>query len=310
MRPAVRHGLAGAAGVLLAAAFAPLHWWPVAFISPAVLIALWQGAQPREAAWSGFAFNLGTFLAGTYWIAIGLGRGDAPLWMALGVWGGLVVIMAVYGGVAGYAVARWLPPKGALRWMVGIPAALLLVEWWRGWFLTGFAWLSLGYSQTDTWLSRAYDPIFGVYGVSALLLVGAGALVTLVWGNSRERRVAAAALVVPWLAAVPLRRVDWTYPVGKPVGVAIVQGSIPENQKWQMANRDMTLARYRKLTLQVLGTPVIIWPEAALPDLANNLTSYLLGLYRDAHERGSSLLIGAVRADGDDVYYNSVLSLG
>src|SRR6185312_12650655 len=59
-----------------------------------------------------------------------------------------------------------------------------------------------------------------------------------------------------------------------------------------------------------LGTPVIVWPEAALPDEANYLTDYLIGLYREAHERGSSLLIGAVRSDGDDIYYDSVLSLG
>jgi apolipoprotein N-acyltransferase len=89
-----------------------------------------------------------------------------------------------------------------------------------------------------------------------------------------------------------------------------VQGSIPENEKWQESNRDHTLELYRRLTLSALGTPVIVWPEAALPDLANNLTGYLLGLYRDAHPRGSSLLLGAVRADSDDVYYNSVLSLG
>ncbi len=73
--------------------------------------------------------------------------------------------------------------------MAGLPAAWLLVEWFRGWFLTGFPWLSLGYSQTGTWMA-GIAPVLGVYGVSALLLLGAGALVTLVLGTRRERVLA------------------------------------------------------------------------------------------------------------------------
>ena len=60
------------------------------------------------------------------------------------------------------------------------------MEWWRGWFLSGFSWLSLGYSQTDTWLA-GFAPLVGVYGMSALLLVSAGALATLALGTRRAR---------------------------------------------------------------------------------------------------------------------------
>ena len=85
---------------------------------------------------------------------------------------------------------------GLVRWLVGVPAAWLLIEWWRGWFLSGFSWLSLGYSQTDTWLAR-FAPIAGVYGISALLLVCAGALTALVLGRGRQRVIAGAVLVLP-----------------------------------------------------------------------------------------------------------------
>ena len=63
-----RHGLALGAGALLACAFAPQGWWPLAFISPAVLILLWERATPRRAAWLGFWFGFGLFAAGTYWL--------------------------------------------------------------------------------------------------------------------------------------------------------------------------------------------------------------------------------------------------
>jgi apolipoprotein N-acyltransferase len=308
---AARSVLAAAAGVLLAAAFAPLEWWPLAILCPAALIALWQGASRRTAAWSGFWFNVGTFTVGTYWLYISIHHfGNAPLALAIFLMAGLVGIMALYGALLGYVVARWLPPAGALRWMAGIPAAWVFIEWWRGWFLSGFGWLSLGYSLTDTWLGRGLAPVLGVYGLTALLVASAGALVTLLRGSSRERLIALAVLAAPSVAAVPLAGVLWTHPVGKPVGVAVVQGAIPQDEKWQDSHRDATLALYRDLTESALGTPIIVWPEAALPDEANNLTDYLIGLYRDAHPRGSELLIGAVRSDSEDAYYDSVLSLG
>src|SRR6186713_779262 len=68
-------------GALLAASFAPLNAWPLAVLCPAVLIWLWEGAKPREAAWLGFWFNAGTFAAGTYWLYISIHVfGEAPIW--------------------------------------------------------------------------------------------------------------------------------------------------------------------------------------------------------------------------------------
>jgi apolipoprotein N-acyltransferase len=302
--------VAAAAGALLSTAFAPRQWWLLAILCPAALIALWQGATPRAAAARGFWFNAGTFAAGTYWLYISIhGFGDAPIWIALGLMLGLIAIMGLYGAVLGYAVARWLAPRGAVRWMIGIPAAWLLVEWWRGWFASGFSWLSLGYSQTDTYLA-GFAPVLGVYGISALLLLGAGAVVTLVLGSARERLLAAAALGLPWLIAVPLSRIEWTHASGPAVGVALVQGAIPQDQKWLDKNRVTTLNLYRDLTRTVLGVPLIVWPESAPPDLANDLVDYLLDLYHDAERHGSALVLGVVRSSDDgERYYDSVLSL-
>jgi len=312
LRGRVRLLAALGAGALLATAFAPFDWWPFAILSPAALMLLWQNAAPRRAAWVGFWFNVGTFTAGTYWLYVSIHVfGEAPLWIAFGLMGALVAIMSVYHALLGYGVARWLPPTGAIRWMVGIPALWLLVEWWRGWFLSGFGWLSLGYSQTDTEL-RAFAPVGGIYLLSALLLIMAGALVTLLRGTRRERWVAGATLVVPWLAAPGLAGIAWALPAGPPVSVAIVQGAIPQDQKWLDSNRETTLDLYRRLTVDhALGAKLIVWPESAPPDLANNLAPYLEGIYRVAASHGSTLLIGIVRADAEtDRYYNSILALG
>jgi apolipoprotein N-acyltransferase len=308
--------LALGAGAALAAAFAPLDLWPLALLSPALLMWLWQDVAPREAARLGFLFNTGTFAAGTYWLYISIhGFGNAPIWLAFFLMLGLVGVMALYHAALGYACARWLPRRGAVRYLLALPAAWLLVEWWRGWFLSGFAWLSLGYSQTDTWLA-GLAPLVGVYGLSAVLLVGAGALAALACESSwRVRALAAAALIAPWGAGAALRGVSWTHPAGAPVAVAIVQGAIPQDEKWLDSNRDTTLRLYQTLTEQAFGTALIVWPESAPADTANDLVSYLTRLYRAAHARGSALVIGVLRADGGvsdndpTRYYNSVLAL-
>src|SRR5262249_54303540 len=157
----------------------------------------------------------------------------------------------------GYVVARWLPQTGAVRWLVAVPAAWLLLEWWRGWFLSGFSWLSLGYSQTDTLLANL-APVTGVYGISAVLLVCAGALTALVLGSLRIRVVAAIVFAVPWLAAFSLKGLEWTHPSGPPVTVAIVQGSIPQDLKWLESNEKTTLDLYQRLTETALGAKLIV----------------------------------------------------
>ena len=305
----VRRLTALVAGAILACSFAPLQWWPLAIICPAVLMYLWDGATPREAAWLGFWFNVGTFAAGTYWLYVSIHIfGEAPLYIAAALMVALVAIMALYHAALGYVVARWLPQRGALRWLVAVPAAWLLIEWWRGWFLSGFSWLSLGYSQTDTWMAH-FAPVTGVYGISALLLVCSGALTALVIGTKQTRIIAAIVFGVPWIAAPALGSVAWTHPSGPPVTVAVVQGAIPQDQKWLESNQQTTLDLYQRLTETTLGTRLIVWPESAPPVAVNEIIDYITNIYREARAHHSALVTGVVRFADHDIGYNSILAL-
>ena len=300
------------AGLLLAAAFAPFDWWPLAVLAPAVLLWLWLDAEtPREAALLGFWFSAGTFAAGTWWLYISIHiLGEAPIWVALLLMVALVAIMAGYQAGLGYVIARWLPRSPGLGCLAVIPAAWVFVEWWRVWFLSGFPWLSLGYSQTDSPLA-GWAPLFGVYGMSALLLVCAGALVAVVRATGRTRVLAAALLVLPWPSGYLLDKVEWTTPAGEEISVAILQGAIPQNLKWVESNRDKTLDLYAKLHGEALGARLIVWPEAAPPDVANYIAPYLSRMWSLAHDAGSDVLMGVLRqaTDSED-YYNSILALG
>jgi apolipoprotein N-acyltransferase len=303
--------LAAPAGAALALAFAPVSWVPLAFLCPAVLFLLWQGAAPRSAAWRGFLFTGGTFLAGTYWLYHSIHLvGGAPLWIAAFLMLGLVAIMGSYTAVLGYAVARWGAATGTPRWLLLLPGGWVLVEWFRGWFLSGFPWLALGYTQLDTPLG-GFAPLVGVYGTSLAVALVAGALVALLLGGRSARIAALVVVAAVWIAGALLGRVEWTEARGTHVTVALVQGAVPQSMKWEPGQRDRTLDLYAELTIPHLGAGIIVWPEAALPALESNLRDYLESLQATARAQGSDVVMGLLRRDqATGAFHNSMVALG
>jgi apolipoprotein N-acyltransferase len=301
------HWVALPAGVALAAAFAPIGLAPLAVLCPAILFLLWEGATPRAAAWRGFLFTSGTFLAGTYWLYNSIHLvGQAPLWIAVFLMLGLVAIMGSYTAVLGYAVARWGAPRGLLRWLALLPAGWVLVEWFRGWFLSGFPWLALGYSQLETPL-RGLAPVAGVYGTSLGVVLLAGALVTLVLGGRAARIAAVGVVGVVIAGAALLARVEWTEPRGTQVSVALVQGAVPQSMKWQPGQRERTMELYASLTAPHLGADIVVWPEAALPALERDIRGFLDSLHEAAQASDTDVIMGLLRRDAaTGAYYNAM----
>lgn len=299
-------------GAALSLAFAPFGWWPLAILCPALLMFLWDGATPRRAAVLGFWFNFGTFAVGTYWLYISLHlNGGAPVPLALLLMMGLAAIMGAYHALLGWAVAKYFPARGAARRLIAIPGAWLLIEWFRSWFLSGFGWLALGYAHTDNWLG-ALAPVIGQYGLGLITVVFAGVVVTLVLGTQRARIVAGAIVVIVTGAAFAVRGIEWTQPSGKPITVAVVQGAIPQDEKWIEDNLPAILDTFEKLTPQAHGADIIVWPESTIPDLINYHIDYMKRVYQAASASGSALVLGAIRADenprtGEEEYFNSVL---
>ncbi len=302
---------ASVSGLLLPMAFAPLQWWPLAPLCLGVLFFCWQTDDARQAARKGFLFGAGVFLAGTYWLYHSIHvLGKAPLALALFLMLGLVAIMGLYHALLGYLVVRGRLQRGPLGWLVGLPFAWILMEWWRGWFLTGFPWLSLGYSQTDTWLG-ALAPVLGVYGISLAVAMVTGGLMALLLGRRHEKILGAAVIVLIWSAAAMLGRVQWTADAGDELSVTLVQASIPQEQKWLPAMLKPTQDLYVSLTDGHWDSDLVIWPEAAIPALIDEVDDYLMALRKRMLEQGNTLLLGIIDFEPDTgAYRNALLSLG
>jgi apolipoprotein N-acyltransferase len=287
-----------AAGLLLPLAFAPFNLFWLAPVSLAVLFFLWEEQSPREGAIVGSFYGIGVFTLGTYWLYISLRQlGGAPIPVVILLMSALVLAMSAYTALAGWLATRLRAKSGPLQWLVVLPAAWVLVEWFRGWFLTGFPWLSIGYSQVDTPLA-GWAPILGVHGVTWMLALLAGLGVMFLRGGSRLQQLFA---VVAGIAIVglsmQLQSITWTQPRDEPLRVALVQAAIPQEVKWSPAQLQPTLSYYRETTLALESPDLVIWPEAAIPALPFEIPDFLDELNEVMSEQGTQLYSGILTFD-------------
>ena len=297
-------------GALLVLAFAPYGCYPLAVLAPMGLLWLIAPVTPRRAALRGFLFGFAEFLCGVHWIYISLhGVGGVDAFVAVLMLVFLVAIMACYSAAACGITAAWAPVADWPRHLLLFPAAWTFMEWVRGWFLTGFSWLSLGYSQVDGPL-KGYAPLWGVYGVSFCVILSAGLLFgALDMRYVVQKRIAAAgALSALWAAVTLVPSVSTSHPFH----VSLVQGNIAQDEKWQPEYFEPTLDMYRRLTEKHWDSRLVIWPEAAVPAYEDEVKlDYLDPLEADAVKHGTDMLLGIPTYDpAGDHYYNSVISLG
>ena len=189
-----------------------------------------------------------------------------------------------------------------------LPLFWFSIEWFKGWFLTGMPWLSLGYSQTDSPLA-GFAPLVGVYGISALCVLLAVALLLLL--RDKRYSMLVVLLVVPlcgWL----LQQIDWTEAQPQSIKVSMVQGNIPQDVKWRRDQRQNIFNTYWRETGQHWDSDLIIWPETALPGHSEEIEQTLLQpLQQAAIDQGTDIITGLVVSEREqNRYYNSVILLG
>ncbi len=295
------------AGALSVLGFAPFGWGLVPLFTLALLFYLLRhAASAREAAWLGYAFGLGLMGFGVSWIRISIAQfGGVSLALALAITLSFVLLMAGYFALAGWLIGRVRPRRGtAGAMLLALPAVWVLSEWLRGWWLTGFPWLAIGYSQIDLPLV-GYGPLLGVYGIGLMLALSALLL------NLWRRPWAWGLLLLIWAGGQGLRLVDWARPVGEPIRVSLLQANIPQERKWRRETRQASIDRYVEMTAQVADSRIVVWPETAVPAFDREVEAGLLApLHARLAGEGRDVLLGIVASGEDGHYYNSMLGLG
>ncbi|WP_392566917.1 apolipoprotein N-acyltransferase [Utexia brackfieldae] len=306
-------------GVIAVFAFSPFNLWPLAFFSFIGLVALSINVNAKKSAIIAFFWGLGFFGAGVHWIYVSIQQyGELPIPVALLLLSLLIGYLSLYPALFAFLLNRLAKPYSFVQLVIAAPALWQLTEFLRGWILSGFSWLQLGYTQLNSPL-KAYLPIFGVNFLNLFVPMLCGLLLYLFSIRHRIHRLTIYLVVVSILVFSVitgyLSPIHWTkVDTSRKVELALVQGNIQQSLKWNKDQLETTLSTYKQLTQAHLSSAdIIIWPEAAITDAELNQQDYLTALDKQARENKTTVATGIidVRYRHHDIdVFNSIIVLG
>lgn len=300
-------------GGLITLALAPFNFWPLAIISLMGFHYLLNSTGIKKGIWLSLGFGFGLIFCGAHWLYVSMhDHGGTPALLAAFFTSGFC-----------FWIGSWLLPftlfyqkfcrQSWLGQTFGFAALYVLSEWMRTWFLTGFPWLFIGYSQTEQWLF-SYAPIIGTLGISFILAFSAAAL-NYCFKHPQHRAIFALVIAV-WFLALPLSKISWTKASANkaPYSVGMVQGNVPLDVKWlneyKKPNMNYYLAEIKKLA----GTDIILLPETAITEYEHKSGEWLYAVDKALIEHGSAMITGIPSArwdlSGRAKIYNSLTSAG
>ncbi len=273
--------------LLLAAAMpGRAAWWPLLFVALVPLLHFISANRPGRCFGAGFLAGFVYHVCLLYWIVIVLGRyGGLPVVVAVAVMLLLSLYMGLYMGIfagmlslaAGKGTGcRTLSPNALF---LG-PALWVGLDWLRGFLFTGFPWMDLGYGlYSQPILIQAAD--LGGHHLLTFCLVLVNILVFFLLHRFRSRPgrergygnrpFAAACILLVLTGGYSLLRYQQVSGDIRNAGravIAVVQGNIPQDEKWTPTGKQATLDIYQGLSgegMQNRPIDLVVWPETALP---------------------------------------------
>ena len=286
-------------GGLLALAFPKADLSLLAWIAFVPLLWLIREKTPKQAFIYGWISGMGFYLCTVYWVVQTIGLySNIPTLVAIGPLLMMCAILASYTGA--FAVGlRFYQDRGGSILLLGPPLWVAL-EWLRSFFFIGFPWVNLGYSQYPFLNLIQVSEITGVYGISALVIFVNLVLffVLQTTGRGRGRLALASALVIFALLGWGQWRRNQlaSLPPVHHLRVGLIQGNVPQDQKWDKTFQEETLARYERLSREAVtkGAELIVWPETAMPFFFQSDMPYQQRFLAFVRELNTPLLFGAV----------------
>jgi apolipoprotein N-acyltransferase len=326
-------GCAIATGVLVCLSFPAIFggWhlpemgW-LAWIALVPLLMAIRQAPPSRAFLLAFLAG-GVFFGGSvYWVYRAMhAYGGLPASTSVAVTVLLVVFIAAYLALAPMA-ARFVAARAGGEFIAWLAVFWTAVEFARDHIpFNGFPWSNIAMSQWRLLPLIQIVDLVGVYGL-IFLIVWVNAFLAEAAARLRGEAVRAlplkaavtAALVVATLAygIVRLRTPETPAAGSGALTVGMVQGNIPQEQKWVEQKAVEHLGKLVRLSRGLRDAPVdlIVWPEASLPwpvsTEARAIPPRVLGMEQEEVGAAPLVLVGVLSERPDGEYYNSMLLVG
>ncbi len=282
------------------------RWW-LQLLSLGVLA--WQLERSphwKPAALAGWLYAV-AWLGGTFWwLYISMHTyGGLPAALAVLAVLALAGVLALYYAAACGLQRRYAPTGRAARALL-FAALWLLAELARGRWFTGFGWGGSGYAHVEGPLA-GYAPWIGVYGISALT-AWLAMTIPQIWSCGHWQRIAVLAVLV--LPSVQQMEGGHSTASSGQLGVALLQGNIPQDEKFQPGTGVPTALRWYGEQLQQNRSALVVAPETALPLLLRQLPEgYWVALRQRYAEGEQAALMGMPLGSFREGYTNSAVGL-
>ena len=284
-------------------------WW-LQLLSLTLLAVQLDGCRSRwRAALLGGLFGTAMLCSTFWWLYISLhvyGGLAAPLTVLAIVL--LAAFLALYYAAAAGLFVVLAPVNRALRAFL-FAALWLLAELARVKLFTGFPWGEGGYAHVDGW-ARPLAAWVGVHGLSFMAAFFAAALAFSLRAG-RTRWLAALVLVVlaTVMAQLPLNSfIAGETPQPGPLTVTLLQGNIPQDEKFQSGTGVVSALRWYGEQLHIARGALVVAPETALPLLPQQLPEgYWEALQSRFASGQQAALIGVPLGSFEAGYSNSVV---
>ncbi|WP_353651699.1 apolipoprotein N-acyltransferase [Pseudoalteromonas sp. NBT06-2] len=301
--------------------YAPYNLWPLAFICIATIlfnIKPNETAKVKTSVIQGFLFGLGWFGAGISWVHVAIADfGGLPLVVSLILMLFLCAYLAIYPALA-FGLSTKLYQKkrnnksltvgNSYLWFACLLPLFIIMEALRATMLTGFPWLSLGYILTDSPLNTL-TPIIGEFGLSIIVLVISFCLFILIDKKHWQALAATSCILLILYSTAPyINKLKHTE---HEVKVLLVQGNIQQSLKWDPDQAWPTMKKYQDLTRKNWDVDLVVWPEAAIPEIETYAYRFLSGLDSAAAFNNAALITGIVDYQrGTKAVFNNLIVVG
>ncbi len=251
----------------------------------------------------GYIFGVSFFSPSIYWIfGVLINYGGLNPFLSFILWFLLVSYLSLYFSLLSIFSSKIMEKGYSISPFIG--PFFVTLEYVKGHFLSGFPWLLLGYSQINLLKISQICDIFGIYGLSFLVIFGNCAIYDFIKGKKVYLPIFMILFFASYLYGVSILKRGESSKKSESVG--IVQGNFPQLEKWR-EDYALTITKiYENYTEELVkkGIRFIVWPESAVPfsDLENPL--YILHLKRLTKRLSAKLLFGIIHEE-NDIYFNS-----
>jgi len=266
-----------------------------------------QVQQPAVGAFQAWLFCTAWLSATFWWLFVAMHTyAGLAAWMACLAVLLLAAVLSLYYAIAAYAYVL-LRPSQALGASALFACLWLLAELARGVWFTGFGWGAAGYAHIDG-LAR-FARYVGAYGIAALVAFIASLLA--IWSRAP---LLASRSWMPLLAGAMAGIMVWapanySETAGR-LQVALLQGNIPQDQKFQPGTGVVDALRWYGEQLQQATAPLVVAPETAIPLLPQDLPEGYWAALKSRYAQGSqAAMFGIPLVDSAGGYANAVVGL-